>query len=167
MKKPLLITIRGNSGTGKTTISKYLRDKKGFLLLEQDNFVWGMRWGQTKRFAPAFKDLESCYNNNLKRGENILIEGNFVNLQEKTQKNLLQKLIDKAEKHNYKVRSFYLFTTDAIAKKRMRKRKHVVPINAYKKRKMDLESQEIKNEILIDNSMLTFRQTLNKLLKEI
>jgi cytidylate kinase len=162
-----VVIIRGYCGTGKSSVAKNIAKKNNFAFLEYDVFLWNMNTAKKPskfEYEITFQNFLSVLKNYLKTGKNIIIEGPLVPRTGEDPFNL-KKIISIIKKVNYKCQIIQLTANENVCVKRMKKRNYIVPKweRDMFKRKHDESIQ--KNEIIIDNSNLTIRQTINKIEK--
>ncbi|MCH7850761.1 MAG: AAA family ATPase [Nanoarchaeota archaeon] len=162
-----ILIIRGYSGCGKSTVSKYLASKYGYACLEYDDFLFGMN-GCKKcgRFEHeiAFKNFLMVLSNYLKSNKNVIIDGPFFAIS-KFDPLDFEKVLKKIKKSKTKFNMVQLVSNEQVQLKRMRKRNHVVPVWARRAIKKGVDSTRLEYEEIIDTSELSIRQVINRIVK--
>lgn len=75
--RPVMIVIRGNSGSGKSTIARDLRDRLGAAWIEQDHFR-RVVLGEHGNYTPVTIDLiETAVRTCLAAGRHVVVDGIF------------------------------------------------------------------------------------------
>ncbi len=163
MSKALI--IRGYCGTGKSSVAKYLAGKNNLAYLEYDNFLWSMNATTNPsklEYEITFKNFLSVLSNYLKAPKDIIIEGPLVPRSLEDPFNI-QKVIRIIKQANFNCLVVQLIAEDDVCVQRMKIRKHVVPKKERDMFKKKHDTSIQKDELIIDTSNLTIRQTINKI----
>lgn len=162
-----VLIIRGYCGTGKSTVAKTIAKKNNFAFLEYDNFLWGMNKAKKPskfEYEITFKNFSMVLKNYLKTKKNILIEGPLVSRTNEDPFEI-EKIISIIKKEKYECIIVQLRATENVCLERMNKRAKIVPKwerDMFIKKHIDSIQ---KNEIIIDTSNLSLKQTQNKIEK--
>lgn len=162
-----VLIIRGYCGTGKSSVAKHIAKKNDFAFLEYDTFLWNMnttRKPSKFEYEITFKNFLSVLRNYLKTKKDILIEGPLVPRTKEDPFNI-KKVISIIRKANYKCQIVQLTVEEPICVQRMKKRNHVVPRWERDMFKQKHDDSIQSDEVIIDTSNLTIRQTINKIEK--
>ncbi|MDD3756401.1 MAG: ATP-binding protein [Bacteroidales bacterium] len=116
--EPLLITLMGLPGTGKSYLSDYLNKKYSFTILSGENIthsIFGTEKCSGSQYKEAYEILRYLAVELLKDGNNIVIDG--TNLKHEFRKQIYED-VNNISKNIL----IYLFTSDATALKRANSR---------------------------------------------
>lgn len=158
-----LIILRGNSGSGKSTISKLLQNKMGAgtMLIPQDQVRREILKVSDKKGNFSIELIKEMVlfgkNNNL----NVIIEGILAN---QKYGNMLHSLINKFE--NYFVYYFDISFEETLRRHGTKSNSHEFGEKEMKEWWIEKDYLGIKHENLISENM-SEHQVLNKILKDI
>ena len=124
-----MIFIVGNSGAGKSTLAEWLAKENDFALLGEDDFVFKMNPGsmvervaRSKDRKIGMKNMMSVLANYLDNGNNVVIEGAFVDGPV-----YLDDFAKIAKKYGYEFCPIMLIVSRKKSIRRKKKKGYVVP----------------------------------------
>jgi predicted kinase len=159
----MLILIRGNACSGKSTIAEklrnYFKDLKKTAVIHTTVFYWEMVFGDSSDVV--MENTKRILDNYLKNGYDVILEGTLSNRKEDG-KLYIMDFLKLAKKYNVPTKEFF-FEADLCELEKREKIRKKIPIKRLKEFYERTHQTKRKEEIVIDTS----KKSLNQVLKEV
>ena len=162
----MLIIIRGNACSGKSTIAEKLRDyfrNKTTAVIHTEIFYWGIVKGDSSEVV--MENTKRILDNYLKNKYNVILEGT-LSKKNKKGKLYVKDFLKVAKKYKVPIKEFFLEADFSELKKREKGREKI-SLKRLKEFYDETHKTKSKHEIVIDTSKKSINQVLNELKKHL
>lgn len=163
----MLIIIRGNACSGKSTIAEGLRDffkKNKVAVVHMSIFYWEIVKGDKPEIG--MQNAERIIDNYLKNKYDVILEGSTLSYKDKNNGLYLDRFIKLAKKYRAPIKQFFFEADFEVLKQRERKRKQI-SIKKLKEFYDKSNKTKRKEEIIIDTSNKSINQVLIEVKKNL
>ena len=162
----MLIIIRGNACSGKSTIAEKLRSyfkEKKTAVIHTEIFYWGIVRGDSSEVV--MENTKRILDNYLKNKYNVILEGT-LSKKNKKGKLYVKDFLKVAKKYKVPIKEFFLEADFSELKKR-EKGRGKISLKKLKEFYDETHKTKSKHEIVIDTSKKSINQVLNELKKHL
>jgi guanylate kinase len=160
----MLIIIRGNACSGKSTVSEKLRtcfkNQRKTAVIHTTIFYWEIVHGDKPEIV--MENTRRIVDNYLKNKYDVILEGSTLSNKDKKGKLYLDGFLKIAKKHKTRVKQFFFKADFEVLKKREKKRKQI-SMKRLKEFYAKSNKAKRKEEIVIDTS----NKSINQVVKEV
>ena len=159
----MLIIIRGNACSGKSTVAerlrKYFKNQKKTAVIHPSTFYWEIVKGDKPK--TVMENVIRILDNYLENKYNVILEGSTLSNKTESGEYYIDKILKVAKKYKTPVKQFFFKADFEVLKKRERKRKQ---ISLRKLKEFYDKSNKIKRkeELIINTSNKSINQVVNE-----
>jgi len=157
----MLVIIRGNACSGKSTVAEKLRDnfKSKTAVIRTSIFFWEIVYGDSIKMG--MENTKLIIENYLRNNYNVILEGSSLSNKDKNGKLYLDSFLKVAKKYKTPIKQLFFEADFEVLKEREKKRKQ---ISLKKLREYYNKSNKSRREedIIINTSNKSIRQVVNE-----
>ncbi|MBD3253378.1 AAA family ATPase [Candidatus Pacearchaeota archaeon] len=162
----MLVIIRGNACSGKSTVADRLRNhfknQSKTAVIHTTMFYWEIVHGDSPKIV--MENTKRILDNYLRNKYDVILEGSTLSNKDKKGKIYLERFLRIAKKYKTPVKQFFFEADFEILKHREKKRKQI-SIKKLKEFYNNSNKTRKKEEIVINTSNKSINQVVNQIKK--